>query len=169
MAAVMGQQKPGKKEEEEKQRNNKGEEETLAASIKTTTATIVSAGRATAPLGSQRPVVVSLVLVAGVICSFLAAAESAPIVNLLGPQLDDGPAAWQPHAYGSRQKHVLRPFVAHLREPMPWEDGYFDPTYHAWPKGGKSGGDSKQSSSSAAVKRSLDSEQRVRTVERRRA
>lgn len=21
-----------------------------------------------------------------------------------------------------------------LREPMPWEDGYFDPSYHAWPK-----------------------------------
>lgn len=21
-----------------------------------------------------------------------------------------------------------------LRDPMPWEDGYFDPTYHSWPK-----------------------------------
>lgn len=21
-----------------------------------------------------------------------------------------------------------------LRDPMPWEDGYFDPSYHAWPK-----------------------------------
>ena len=22
-----------------------------------------------------------------------------------------------------------------LRDPMPWEEGYFDPTYHVWPKG----------------------------------
>lgn len=34
---------------------------------------------------------------------------------------------------GSRGRH-LSP-MAYLREPMPWEDGYFDPTYHSWPKG----------------------------------
>lgn len=24
--------------------------------------------------------------------------------------------------------------ISMLRDPMPWEDGFFDPTYHAWPK-----------------------------------
>lgn len=31
-----------------------------------------------------------------------------------------------------------------LRDPMPWEDGYFDPAYHVWPKGRQHLGD-KQS------------------------
>lgn len=25
--------------------------------------------------------------------------------------------------------------ISMLRAPMPWEDGYFDPSYHAWSKG----------------------------------
>lgn len=35
----------------------------------------------------------------------------------------------------SRELPLLRHFSrTFLREPMPWEDGYFDPSYHAWPK-----------------------------------
>lgn len=30
-------------------------------------------------------------------------------------------------------RHHQQSAVA-LRDPMPWEDGYFDPSYHAWPK-----------------------------------
>lgn len=28
----------------------------------------------------------------------------------------------------------FRHSVGLLRDPMPWEDGYFDPVYHAWPE-----------------------------------
>lgn len=33
---------------------------------------------------------------------------------------------------------------AYLRQPMPWEDGYFDPTYHTWPKQSGGGGEKQQ-------------------------
>ena len=39
------------------------------------------------------------------------------------------------------KSHLRRSF---LRDPMPWEDGYFDPTYHAWPKGQKELGADKK-------------------------
>lgn len=29
---------------------------------------------------------------------------------------------------------MMRHASAFARDPMPWEDGYFDPSYHAWPK-----------------------------------
>lgn len=32
-----------------------------------------------------------------------------------------------------------------MRDPMPWEDGYFDPSYHAWPKSGQQQVGDKQS------------------------
>lgn len=35
-------------------------------------------------------------------------------------------------------RHHQQSAVA-LRDPMPWEDGYFDPSYHAWPKSGHRG------------------------------
>lgn len=28
----------------------------------------------------------------------------------------------------------LQQHISMIRDPMPWEDGYFDPTYHVWPK-----------------------------------
>lgn len=31
-----------------------------------------------------------------------------------------------------------------FRAPMPWEDGYFDPSYHAWSKGKEQQSDSKK-------------------------
>lgn len=39
---------------------------------------------------------------------------------------------------GSGRTNV-RAHIARLRDPMPWEDGYFDPSYHAWPKNRQSG------------------------------
>lgn len=37
-----------------------------------------------------------------------------------------------------------------LRDPNPWEDGYFDPSYHAWPK-------NRQSSASKVSKQHSES------------
>lgn len=34
-------------------------------------------------------------------------------------------------------RHHQQSGVVALRDPMPWEDGYFDPSYHAWPKSGR--------------------------------
>jgi len=81
------------------------------------------------------------------------AVEAAPMVTSasLRPALNSGPhAAWK--------RRAPRHLVAYLREPMPWEDGYFDPSYHAWPKAGSSGnkqqtGDGAASSSSAGVRK----------------
>lgn len=44
-----------------------------------------------------------------------------------------------------------------LREPMPWEDSYFDPSYHAWPKSSNG----KQSASEKGSLRALVSQQQV--------
>jgi hypothetical protein len=51
---------------------------------------------------------------------------AAAALLLLAGQASSRPmgAGWLGPAAGRRQW---------LREPMPWEDGYFDPTYHAWP------------------------------------
>lgn len=46
------------------------------------------------------------------------------------------------------------------RDPMPWEDNYFDPAYHAWPKGG--GASTKQDKVAAAAKRLVDDSQVTR-------
>lgn len=51
--------------------------------------------------------------------------EGYPIVN---GQLNP----WQISPKGS---------ISFLRDPMPWEDGYFDPSYHAWPKSRQQVGD----------------------------
>lgn len=47
--------------------------------------------------------------------------ESSPIANghLLSKAFDS-----------SSYRHS----AGFLRDPMPWEDGYFDPSYHPWPK-----------------------------------
>lgn len=54
-------------------------------------------------------------------------AEASPIVNLLA---------------GRAGRHHQ---VSRLRDPMPWEDGYFDPTYHSWPKSKQDQAADKQS------------------------
>lgn len=62
----------------------------------------------------------SLLLVAVSLLLMLATqpVQGSPIVNgHLGPW--EGP---------------LRHSAGLLRDPMPWEDGYFDPSYHTWPK-----------------------------------
>lgn len=40
-----------------------------------------------------------------------------------------------------------------FRDPMPWEDGYFDPSYHAWPKGKQVNKLTSEQSESAKAKR----------------
>lgn len=60
----------------------------------------------------------------------------------------------QEYPYGKSSGAHMR---ALLREPMPWEDGYFDPSYHAWPK--SSG--VKQSASEKSSLRALVSNQQV--------
>lgn len=57
-------------------------------------------------------------------------ADGSPIIN--GQLLE---APWQV---------PFRHSVSFLRDPMPWEDGYFDPAYHVWPKSRQQMGD-KQS------------------------
>lgn len=47
-------------------------------------------------------------------------AEGSPLASLLAP----------------KQVSLGHP-VKLLRDPMPWEDEYFDPAYHVWPKGKK--------------------------------
>lgn len=41
--------------------------------------------------------------------------------------------------------NLLRRTRSFLREPMPWEDGYFDPSYHVWPKNRQQSMGDKQS------------------------
>lgn len=65
-------------------------------------------------------VLISVALVATV-CTNIRQVSGSPIVssgNLLSP--------WQVPA--------MRHSASFMRDPMPWEDGYFDPSYHAWPK-----------------------------------
>lgn len=46
------------------------------------------------------------------------------------------PASASPIVYGylNPWEVQLKHSAGLLREPMPWEDGYFDPSYHVWPK-----------------------------------
>lgn len=41
----------------------------------------------------------------------------------------------QPVSYALPVGSLKQPAISMLRAPMPWEDGYFDPSYHAWSKG----------------------------------
>lgn len=67
-------------------------------------------------------VFVALIILAIIAISNMEITEALPLVGRGGPS--------------SRRSF--------LRDPMPWEDGYFDPSYHAWPKGKQSdGGDKK--------------------------
>lgn len=68
-------------------------------------------------------------------------------------------------APAQQHSHLVLPFAMGLtntgngrlrslmREPMPWEDGYFDPSYHAWPK--SSSGNRQQSASDKQTLRAL--------------
>lgn len=73
----------------------------------------------------------AIIIASLLICLFQQyVAEGFPIIN---GHLD---TPWQ----GLPFKRSVR----FLRDPMPWEDGYFDPAYHAWPKSRQQLGD-KQS------------------------
>lgn len=58
---------------------------------------------------------------------------------LLINQIQQLPANASPIVYGylNPWEVQLKHSAGLLREPMPWEDGYFDPSYHAWPKAGR--------------------------------
>ena len=91
---------------------------------------------------------VALALVAAIIC-----------VSSMVKQAQAVPAPWKIQEVARstlirHQRHAPRPLVAFLRAPMPWEDGYFDPSYHAFAKD-KSGGVTQAKSS---TKRSYDDE-----------
>lgn len=55
------------------------------------------------------------------------------------------PAAGAPIVDLSGRRWRVGRQIARLREPMPWEDGYFDPSYHVWPKGRQQAAAEKQS------------------------
>ena len=70
--------------------------------------------------GRRRRIATLLVLALAALAQGLARARANPIVGgYLSP--------WE---VPLRHRHQ----ASLMRDPMPWEDGYFDPTYHAWPK-----------------------------------
>lgn len=70
--------------------------------------------------------------------------STSPLSDLLTLGSSNSRSSASAIATGSpSRRHYQRGFH---RDPMPWEDGYFDPTYHAWPKLGGSGGSGQSGS-----------------------
>lgn len=80
-------------------------------------------------------VIISIVFILNLTLN-LSLVETSPIAN--GYLLS--------RAFDSRSS-IVRRSPRFLRDPMPWEDGYFDPSYHPWPKENRQQqvGDNKQS------------------------
>jgi len=90
-------------------------QEAAAASLATGGGVSASAGRS--------PQVMAAILLA-----------LASLLLLLQLQLQLAAASPVVSGYLNPWQVPFRHSAGMLREPMPWEDGYFDPSYHAWPK-----------------------------------